>query len=79
MKTQIDWQQILSECKTNIQNDIKPLLKTIREPQPNLGMGAGGDLMKPVDLAAEGAIVETLKSHDVFSSPPLTLSMGPLT
>ena len=65
MKTQIDWQQILSECKTNIQNDIKPLLKTIREPQPNLGMGAGGDLMKPVDLAAEGAIVETLKSHDV--------------
>ena len=34
-------------------------------PQPNLGVGAGGDLMKPVDLAAETAIVETLKGHDV--------------
>lgn len=65
MKTQIDWQQILTECKTNIQKGIKPLLTTIREPQPNLGLGAGGDMMKPVDLAAETAIVETLKNHGV--------------
>ena len=28
-------------------------------------MGAGGDMMKPVDLAAETAIVETLQRHDV--------------
>ncbi|MCW3983402.1 MAG: D-fructose 1,6-bisphosphatase [Candidatus Bathyarchaeota archaeon] len=65
MKTQLDWQQILTECKTNIQTAIKPLFKTLREPQPNLGMGAGGDLMKPVDLAAETAIVETLKRHNI--------------
>ncbi len=65
MKTQPDWQHILTECKTNIQNGIKPCLKTLREPQPNLGMGAGGDMMKPVDLAAESAIVETLKHHGV--------------
>lgn len=65
MKNQIDWEQILTECKTNIQKGIKPLLTTIREPQPNLGLGAGGDMMKPVDLAAETAIVETLKQHDV--------------
>ncbi len=65
MKTPSDWQQILTECKTNIQYSIKPLLATIREPQPNLGMGAGGDMMKPVDLAAETAIVETLKRHNV--------------
>jgi myo-inositol-1(or 4)-monophosphatase len=65
MKTQLDWEQILTECKSNIQNGIKPLLKTIREPQPDLGMGAGGDMMKPVDLAAETAIVDTLKQHDV--------------
>ncbi len=63
MKTQIDWQQILTDCKTNIQKSIKPLLTTIREPQPNMGMGAGGDMMKPVDLAAETAIVETLKHN----------------
>jgi myo-inositol-1(or 4)-monophosphatase len=28
-----------------------------------MGRGAGGDLIKPVDLAAENAIVETLKAH----------------
>jgi myo-inositol-1(or 4)-monophosphatase len=65
MKTQIDWQQILLECKTHIQTAIKPCLKTLREPLPNLGMGAGGDLMKPVDLAAETAIVDTLKKYSV--------------
>ena len=65
MKTQIDWQQILLECKSNIQKNIKPCLKTLKEPQPELGVGAGGDMIKPVDLAAETAIVETLKHHDV--------------
>ncbi len=65
MRNQIDWQHILHECKDNVQTAIKPCLKTLKEPQPNLGTGAGGDLMKPVDLAAETAIVETLKGHDV--------------
>jgi myo-inositol-1(or 4)-monophosphatase len=65
MKTQDDWQEILNQCKNNVQTSIQPCLKTIREPQPNLGTGAGGDLMKPVDLAAETAIVETLKQYDV--------------
>jgi myo-inositol-1(or 4)-monophosphatase len=65
MKNQPDWQSILTECKTNIQKAIKPLFKTLREPQPNLGMGAGGDLMKPVDLASETAIVETLNHQDI--------------
>jgi myo-inositol-1(or 4)-monophosphatase len=65
MKAQNDWQQILIQCKNNVQTSIKPCLKTIKEPQPDLGKGAGGDAMKPVDLAAEKAIVETLKKHDV--------------
>ncbi len=65
MKTQIDWQQILIECKNNVQKTIQPCLKTLKEPQPELGMGAGGDAMKPVDLAAETAIVETLQQHGV--------------
>jgi myo-inositol-1(or 4)-monophosphatase len=65
MKTPPDWQQILAECKTNIQTAIKPCLKTIREPQPQLGKGAGGDMMKPVDLAAETAIIDTIKGHVV--------------
>jgi myo-inositol-1(or 4)-monophosphatase len=65
MKTQIDWHQILIECKNNIQVGIQPCLKTLHQPQPNLGIGAGGDAMKPVDLAAETAIVETLQQHGV--------------
>jgi len=65
MKNPINWQQILQECKANIQTAIKPCLKNLREPLPNLGMGAGGDIMKPVDLAAETAIVNTLLKHDV--------------
>lgn len=65
MKNPINWQQILQECKTNIQTAIKPCLKNLREPLPNLGMGAGGDMMKPVDLAAETAIVNTFLKHGV--------------
>src|SRR5512142_2643662 len=65
MNSNPDWQQILTECKQSIQAAIKPCLATIREPQPNLGRGAGGDLMKPVDLAAETAIVQALQEHGV--------------
>jgi myo-inositol-1(or 4)-monophosphatase len=65
MKTQPDWQHILSQCRTNIESAIKPCLKTAREPQPNLGRGAGGDFTKPVDLAAETAITETLQENGV--------------
>lgn len=65
MRNQNDWQQILHECKNNVQTAIKPCLKTLKMPQPNLGLGAGGDFKKPVDLAAETAIVEILKGHDI--------------
>lgn len=53
------------DCKANVQNNVQPCISTIRQPQPDLGTGAGGDAMKPVDLAAETAIVDTLKQHDV--------------
>ena len=49
----------------NVQASIKPCLATIKDPQPNLGIGAGGDVMKPMDLAAEKAVVDTLGAHDV--------------
>jgi myo-inositol-1(or 4)-monophosphatase len=64
-QTETDWQHILLQCKTNVQTAIKPCLKTLKQPQPNLGLGAGGDAMKPVDLAAEKAIVDTLQGHGV--------------
>jgi myo-inositol-1(or 4)-monophosphatase len=38
---------------------------TVKETQPDLGFGAGGDAMKLVDLAAENAIAETLLENRV--------------
>lgn len=65
MESRNDWLQILLRCKENVKTHIRPLLKTLKEPQPDLGKGAGGDSIKPVDLAAEKAIIETLQQHDV--------------
>jgi myo-inositol-1(or 4)-monophosphatase len=65
MRSQTDWLQILTQCKENVKKHIRPHLKTIGKPQPNLGKGAGGDSMKPADLAAEKAIVEALQQSDL--------------
>jgi len=65
MQSQNDWLKILVHCKENVKERIRPHLKTLGEPQPDLGEGAGGDPMKPVDLAAEQAIVETLQQHSI--------------
>jgi myo-inositol-1(or 4)-monophosphatase len=65
MQSQTDWQKILNRCKQNVKKHIQPHLKTLGEPQPDLGKGAGGDPMKPVDLAAEKAIVETLQEAGI--------------
>lgn len=65
MKQQVNWLQILKECKNNIQKQITPLLKTLDKPQPDLGIGAGGDEIKQVDLAAEDAIINTVRKHGV--------------
>jgi len=65
MAQQINWLQILIQTKNNIQEQITPFLKTLHQPQPNLGIGAGGDAIKQIDLAAENAIINTLKSHKI--------------
>jgi myo-inositol-1(or 4)-monophosphatase len=65
MQSQTDWLEILTCCKENVKERIHPHLKTLGEPQPYLGKGAGGDPMKPVDLAAEKAIVEALQQHGI--------------
>lgn len=60
---QRNWQQIFIECKNNVRSAIQPCLKNTKETQPDLGVGAGGDVTKPMDLAAEKAIVDTLNHH----------------
>ncbi|MEM2995161.1 MAG: inositol monophosphatase family protein [Candidatus Bathyarchaeia archaeon] len=62
---QINWQNLLIQCKNNIQKQIAPLLKTLNEPQLNLGIGAGGDPIRQIDLAAEDAITKTLEAHGI--------------
>lgn len=65
MPSKVDWPQVFHQCENNVKARVHPLLKTLREPQPDLGKGAGGDPIKPVDLAAETAIIETLQQHGV--------------
>ena len=65
MSSKVDWLQVFLQCKENVKTHIQPHLKSLKEPQPDLGKGAGGDQMKPVDLAAEKAIIEVLLQHSV--------------
>jgi myo-inositol-1(or 4)-monophosphatase len=65
MHLENNWIDILTRCKNNLQNQVTPFLETLDQPQPKLGVGAGGDPIKEVDLAAEDAIVNTLKEHDI--------------
>jgi myo-inositol-1(or 4)-monophosphatase len=65
MEKNVDWLPILLKCKENVAAHVRPLLATLKEPQPDLGRGAGGDQMKLVDLAAEKAILEVLMQHDL--------------
>lgn len=55
-----NWLDILLQSKNKVQEQIRPLLETLDQPQPDLGVGAGGDPMSRVDLAAESAVVDAL-------------------
>ena len=65
MDARSDWLQVLVSCRDNVATGIRPLFTSLKVPQPDLGVGAGGDKMKLVDLAAEKAIVETLQKYGV--------------
>jgi myo-inositol-1(or 4)-monophosphatase len=65
MLSKVDWLHVFLQCKENVKTQIQPHLKSLKEPQPDLGKGAGGDQMKLVDLAAEKAIIEVLLKNSV--------------
>jgi myo-inositol-1(or 4)-monophosphatase len=65
MPRNTEWLRVLKQCKCEVQNAIYPLLASSRQPQPDLGIGAGGDPIKQIDLAAEKAIVNSLRNNDV--------------
>ncbi len=60
MATHVNWQRVLMQCVNNVKAHVQPLRGAVRGQQPDLGVGAGGDRTRLVDLAAEKAIVETL-------------------
>jgi myo-inositol-1(or 4)-monophosphatase len=66
MERKIDWLPMLIQCRDNVKKRIAPLLESAREQQqPNLGIGAGGDPIKQIDMAAEKAIVETFVGQGI--------------
>jgi myo-inositol-1(or 4)-monophosphatase len=65
MLRDFEWLQVLNQCESEVKKQIHPLLAGSRQPQPDLGIGAGGDPIKKIDLAAEEAIVNTLRKHEV--------------
>lgn len=65
MSKEKNWIEILLQCKNEVQKGIQPFLKELKQPQPDLGIGAGGDSLKKVDNAAEKAIIDTLKSRKI--------------
>jgi len=65
MKGKTDWPEILIQCKNNIRKEIAPLLKTLNQPQPDLGIGAGGDPIKRIDVTAENCIITALRKHEI--------------
>ena len=60
-----NWLQILIECKNKVQEQVALYTKTPKQAQPDLGIGAGGDPIKPIDIVAENAIVDTLREHKI--------------
>jgi len=59
-----EWIDILIKCKNNVQNKIEKI-EVEKQPQRELGIGAGGDKIKMVDIIAEKAIINTIKNMDI--------------
>jgi myo-inositol-1(or 4)-monophosphatase len=60
----MDWIQILDEATQSIKIEVTKLLRTV-EAKKTLGVGAGGDETRKIDVTAENALIKTLEEHDV--------------
>ena len=58
----VDWLKILEDCAQNMQKEILKVHQTA-EAGKQFGRGAGGDIQKEIDLVAETALSETLRTH----------------
>ncbi|MFQ6086622.1 MAG: inositol monophosphatase family protein [Candidatus Bathyarchaeia archaeon] len=58
------WLSILEACSQKMKEEILPLFGSA-EAQAGFGIGAGGDVIKKIDLAAENALIQTLQDYGV--------------
>ncbi len=58
------WPYTLRICAQRMKEEILSLFGSA-EAQMGFGVGAGGDVIKKIDLAAENALIETLQDSDV--------------
>jgi len=57
-----DWLTILKACSQRMKKEILGLYQTA-EAGRGFGIGAGGDVKKKIDLAAEKALIDTLRDY----------------
>lgn len=57
-----DWLTLLKTCSIKIRKEVMPFFKS---PEANFGfgIGAGGDIMKRIDLIAEKTLIETIEKE----------------
>ena len=55
---------ILTEAAKNVYNEIKDLLGTI-DGGSKISLGAGGDISRKIDIVAEKAVLNTIKSNNI--------------
>lgn len=60
----VDWLSILKTCSENMKKEVQ-LLFGSPEARIGFGRGAGGDVKRKIDLAAEDALFQTLEKHNV--------------
>ena len=58
-----DWLNTLKACSKKIRKEVLPLFGSA-DAAIGFGKGAGGDIMKKIDLAAEKALIDTLQDLD---------------
>jgi len=58
------WLSILEVCSQKMKREILALFGSA-EARAGFGMGAGGDVIKKIDLAAENALIQTLQDYGV--------------
>lgn len=76
----MDWLDLLKECSRRMRTEILPFFGS-PDAAIGFGTGAGGDVMKKIDLVAEKALIDVLEDHEasctLISEETGTRKIGP--